>query len=163
MWIEECSACCKPNPPKSKREEHQMQDIRLNVNSTTSPTYSPEQESREYLCNRLSAAYFSKDADLERAYGLRNDSLPETPQEMVDRILAGKYVINKREYGDDYYGDLLDYFSWRDPAIKKDRDGYDAAHKILKAAHNKASDQIYVLSAAEGLKALQEFEATEFK
>jgi hypothetical protein len=139
-----------------------MQDIRLNVNSTTSPTYSPEQESRDYLRNRLSAAYFSKDADLERAYGLRDDSSPQTPQEMVDRILAGKYVIDEKEDGE-YYDDLSVYFSWRDPAIKKDREGYDAAHKILKAAHNKASDQVMVLSAAEGLKALQEFEATEFK
>jgi hypothetical protein len=139
-----------------------MQDIRLNVNSTTSPTYSPEQESREYLRSRLLAAYFSKDADLERAYGLRDDSSPETPQEVVDRIIAGKYVINKKDEGD-YYCELLDYIYWRDPAIKKDREGYDAAHKILKAAHNKASDQVMVLSAAEGLKALQEFEATEFK
>jgi len=139
-----------------------MQDIRLNVNSTVSPTYSPEQESRDYLRNRLSAAYFSKDADLERAYGLRDDSSPETPQEVVDRILAGKYVINKKEDGE-YYSELLDYISWRDPAIKKDREGYDTAYKVLKAAHNKASDQVMVLSATEGLKALQEFEATEFK
>jgi hypothetical protein len=153
---------CETSTLPLKREEYPMQDIRLNVNSTTT-AYSPEQESREHLRHRLSAVFYSKDAGLERTYGLRNDNMPETPQEVVDRIIAGKYVINKRDDDEDYYGGPWEYIEWRDPAIKKDREGYDAAFKILTAAKDKTHDQIMVLSAIEGLKALQEFEATEFK
>lgn len=132
-------------------------------------TAALEVQQRDRLIQRIEGAWYEKKMELKKAYGLENDQFPRTAEELVKRITEGKFSIVKDKsngcFDDEdeiFYGGPLDRITWRDPAIKKDYDGYVVAKKAMLAAKVAALDEIYVKSLEEGLKVLREFEATKF-
>jgi hypothetical protein len=121
---------------------------------------SREDRQTSYANDRIYSISLEKDRDLRKAYGLDNDSPPVTFNELMDRLNAGKYVIaedkkDKRSY--DIGG--LGYVRWRDPAVKEDQAGYEAALEKLSAARTAAEDAVTLGDAAAQLQALKDFEA----
>jgi hypothetical protein len=84
-----------------------------------------------------------------------------TPQSLIDRILAGKFVIPEERKHQKVY-DPSDYIIWRDPAIKKDEAGFTAASKAIDEASSDVLDTIIVKGNEAGLEAVNAFKAKTF-
>lgn len=130
--------------------------------------YSREEQQARYLEQRLYSAWNTKETDLRKQFGLTDDDPPRTGKELVERIKLGKFTLPKEtddsdDYDpDDYYGSPYSQIRWRDPATKKDRDGWLKAWNAAQKAFTDTKDAIMVKSADESLKALQKFEAATF-
>lgn len=112
-----------------------------------------------HLASRVSNTFYNKDTELQKKFGLVNDAPPNTPKELIDRITSGKYVVPEDRMNSPTYGDIR-YFTWRDPSVKADQEGYEIAKKSLVKSRTAADDVIVVMSDdATRLKALQDFES----
>lgn len=121
---------------------------------------SPQANTLEYLSNRTYNVYSAKRDGLMKKYGLVDDDAPTTPREVIDRLASGKFVVNQDNMDKRAYGSF-NYFVWRDPAQKKDKEGFAVAETALNAARTKAEDVMVVMTdPATQLKALQDFEST---
>lgn len=117
-----------------------------------------------HLRDRAESVFFTHQRNLQKKFGLVDDDAPLTANELVQRIKDGKFVIPEGKGDTRYYSGYngTAMIEWRDPAVKKDRKGYDEAEKVLNKAVTELGDKIEILDPVESLKALQEFEATEF-
>lgn len=116
-------------------------------------TYDDVRNSRSYLDRRFNQEYRFAEEKLGKKFGLTDDSAPNYGQELVDRILAGKYEVKPDPWG----GTNI---RWRDPSVKEDRDGFNAAMKQVDHACQKGRDIAALLTIPEGFAALEDF--TEF-
>lgn len=129
---------------------------------------SIEQNQTDYLTARASNVRVSLHAKLGNQFNLFVDNRPKTYKELIDAIKGGKYKLDEKRTklidasldDDDEFGfcpyEPFEGIVWDGP--QPDHKGHeDAAHELAKA-HTKTLDAIKVLPAAEGLKALQEFE-----
>lgn len=119
------------------------------------------QQTKNHLIGRLDSVSSEKTDGLSKAYGLRDDERPKTPREFLDRITNGKFVVaednmNKKIY---YFEDAV---RWRDPAIKRDEEGFALASKKLEDARTDATDEIMVKTPEQGLDVLKAFKAATF-
>jgi hypothetical protein len=109
---------------------------------------------RSYAATRLGDLYSKLNSGLIKQFGLVNDEPPRSFEDLLARIQAGKYVFpeDKKTKSIGVYG-VMDYIQWRDPAVKEDQAGYDAAIEKLSAAYNDAQDNMALASDAAGVKA----------
>ncbi len=166
------SGACNTFVAKQEEKVNAMHCYQMPTNTTVQlnapAEYNAEREAREHLRERLHVTFHAKDRELSKKFGLMDEAAPRTTKDMVARIKEGKFTLSK--YAEDQeddegcdYNDMYDvvrHIRWRDPAVKEDRAGYKAAYAELSKAHDAAKDAIMVGTPAEGLKALQEFEAT---
>jgi len=121
-------------------------------------------QQKNYLASRLDTLKWQKADELRAPYGLKDDDAPQSFDELLERLDKGRYVISdekrKLKYG---WYDAMCYVEWRDPAIKKDREGYDAAVEKVEAAALKVKDIIVVKSLDDGLAAVEAFETAAFQ
>lgn len=140
---------CAYNEPKQEKKEHKM---------------GYEYEAHERLETRLSSIRQAKKNDAAKKYHTGNYEGPRTKDEVLANLKAGNIEFYPGFY--DEKGDLGQFytangtFKFVDPA--KDQDGYDKAVKAIDAAYVAALDTATILTPAEGLAALREFEKTEF-
>jgi hypothetical protein len=124
--------------------------------------YDKEHEQLKHLKYRLSDAVEQKRDDLSEAFYINWTDVPKTPAEVKDRLTNGQYTLDFYGRKDDSELDgawLPSFFSWRTKPA--DHEGYDAAFKLVDADRTAVIDQA-LLSYADGLKALQEFEAKTY-
>lgn len=120
---------------------------------------------KQYLADRLSKTFTTKKEAMKTTFGLVDDKAPKTPKELAERIKAGLFTMpcyanDEAEFGDWCSPrDLVGYFTWRDPAVKKDEDGFKKAIADLSTAKDKALDLIMVKDAEAGLTALEAFQS----
>ena len=139
-----------------------MQNIAVEVIARTPNQADPDASKRQYLENRLDRVQWSKLEDLCKMFGLTDDAEPETYAEMKARLLAGKFTLPKDHDDDDVYCDEYHSVSrlrWRDPAKFADKKGKAEAEIQMYDAFRVAKDTIRIGAPADGLKALNEFEA----
>jgi len=111
-----------------------------------------------YLSQRVSGIWYIKHAELMRQFGLVDDEAPSSAQEIVDRITSGKYVL-KADTKDKKNYDPIRYIRWRDPAVKEDQDGLDAAMKLLDKARQDTIDTVAIDTPINALAAVKALEA----
>lgn len=112
-----------------------------------------------YLSGRSYNVFSEKRHDLQKKYGLIDDTDPRTPKDLIDRLASGKFTVSQENMNRDHYSPIC-LFKWRDPNLKQDYEGFNKAEAALKALRTKAEDIIVVMSDdAARLKALQEFES----
>ena len=120
---------------------------------------SSESRKVNYLETRLYMLAEDKSMSFQRQYGLRDDTTPVTPKELVERIQSGMFVIpEEKSEHTHYYGNAVNHIRWRDPAKVEDQAGYEKASKALNAERTKVQDAIQILEPAAGLAAVQAFE-----
>lgn len=117
---------------------------------------SDTQDSRQYFRGRVSSISAEKDRDLMLQFGLRADDPPENFEDFMARIQAGKYQFKNEEGKSSRY--WRDYIIWRDPAVKVDRKGYDAAWEAFSKERDKTLDIVMALPADKALEAVQALE-----
>lgn len=117
---------------------------------------------QRYL-QRVNEIMWAKQTELASAYGITGDRTPSSPKDIVDRILAGKYILPDEDTIEKCAcfccDSPVDVIIWRDPAIKVDRAGYDVAFKALDKAKTDALDLIIASTPIDALAALKAFEA----
>jgi hypothetical protein len=118
---------------------------------------SQEAKAFDRILNRMREALSTKDAALLKEFGMVNEDAPRTPKALVQRILDGLFVIPET-YEDQYCYNPSEYITWRDPNVKKDKAGYEAARKVLDKKYEEVVDNIYVSTVEEGLKVFNKFE-----
>lgn len=141
--------CCK-NIPKEKEDNMD---------------YSMEIDQRNHLKRRLDSVLTTKKEALREKFKMDN-LYPKTADELKERLANGKYTLNKTylrtdddgnlRYPPQYY--LTNILEFTNP--DRDEAGYDAAKALLDKVFTAAKDNIIVLPLTDGLKALQDFEAT---
>lgn len=113
-----------------------------------------------HLSARMSNTFHAKRDELRKTYGLVDDDTPATAKELIARITAGKYVVPEDRLNAVVY-EPTRHFTWRDPSVKKDEEGFKVAIEKLQKARTAAEDIIVVMSdETTRLKALQDFEST---
>ena len=144
-------------------DEIQILDI---PNKKEETMYTIEQTRQNHLVDRLMRANRAKAAELRKQFYLEDDEAPRYAKDVVERILAGKYVLpseDEQKKARDYYGHSFEtIITWRDPAHPADQAGFEAAKEKLDKAYTAAKDLIIVKDADEGLAALQAFEKATF-
>lgn len=167
---DDCSLGCCDMPrkgicTKSKKEKKMnrvnIEDISVNIEAKAQAT---DESQRQHLQYRLEDEATKKFASLRKQFYLDDDDRPSTPKELVDRILAGKYILPSEEEAKkmQYWGhSIFSQITWRDPALKADQAGYDKAFDALMALKTDASDDIRVQSPADGLVTLRKFRDTQ--
>lgn len=146
MWQELAVFAAYPQMVVNKKEEE--------MNTET-------QDQRNYLSRQLSSVAYAKDVETMKSFGLTDDPTPRKGSELLDRIKSGKYIL-RDEKSVRYAESALDYFEWRDPAVVKDQDGFDAAAKVMQKSRIDAERTIQIAAPADGLAALKAFEAMSF-
>lgn len=138
-------------------------------NMYTQVTVDSESEGRkaQYLSNRMNEVYHEKRNDGMAHFHMDDNQRPKSPKEMVERIKAGDFKFDTESTKEDgswksKYGmcSASSGIDWN--TIPPDEDGYKAFRDKLDAAKEKALDRIRVLTPAEGLATLEEFQAATF-
>jgi hypothetical protein len=141
---------------EDKMSRHYNEDLDMYVEEVTE-----SEKQRAYLFNRLEVIRYGKVYELEQKFGLRDEDYPKNFNEWVERINAGRYVFNKP--GDKEGEYWRNYIRWRDPDLKEDVKGYNAALELLNKEHLKTKDIIAIKSVDDGLDALQSLESWKSK
>lgn len=126
---------------------------------TENTMYNLDQLQLEHFTHRLSRIKSEKHSELKRKFGLVDDDEPRTAEEIVARITAGKFIVLP-EGANSYSGSRFARFQWRDPSLKEDRAGYEAADKDLDAAYALAKDAVFT-APADAAKVVQAFESAK--
>jgi len=124
--------------------------------ATVAVEANPTKDERRFLRSRLEDAFYTKKAALKVKFGLIDDEAPASFEDFLARIQAGKYTIDDKDAKKKTWNPTA-YIRWRDPSVKEDQEGYDAAKATLKAAYDKAEEDIRILTPTEGLAALRAF------
>ena len=134
------------------------------VAAQAAPVESDLSKARKYLATRIDDVIFDKKLELKKTFGLTDDKSPETFTDFLARIQAGKYVYPEEKKDKPRFDtwSIVAGIRWRDPAVKEDMEGYEAAKVLLKAAAQDALDVIRVSSEADGLAALKDFQSKTF-
>jgi hypothetical protein len=120
---------------------------------------SDESKQRSYLSRRLNDLEHSKQQEAMKTFGLVDDDAPVNVKELIERILAKQYVLDEKKVTNRGYYNLQRGLRWRNPDLKEDQAGYDAFWSEFTKKQTATQDAISILPPADGLKALQEFEA----
>lgn len=119
------------------------------------------QDQRHYLARQLQGVSYAKDVELMKSFGLTEDPTPRKGSDLIARITTGKYIL-RDEKSVRYADSALDYIEWRDPAVVKDQEGFEAAQKVMHKSKLDTERTIQIAAPADGLAALKAFEAMSF-
>lgn len=122
-------------------------------------------DQRRYISERAYEVYYAKEFELKKAFGLTDTPQPETPKEFIQFIKEGKFILEEK-YEDarlGYVWNVGSYIRFRDPKVKEDRKGYEAAKKLLDKDVQALRDDIAILDPKESLEKLRAFEAKSFQ
>lgn len=130
------------------------------MNTTTTNT-DLVLNARRSLTGATFGVYMDYSRAMEKKYGLRDEDLPKTAEELIAKIKEGKYVApdtSAEDYdSDDYRWEPYFGLKFRDPSMKKDRPGYEKAMEAFGAERTAVELKISVLEPAEALKFVESF------
>jgi hypothetical protein len=172
----DCCTAAVPAPcvgyKEPKKQEKKMYDLDMDYSETNNLT--ADERKAQFLSQSLQTAASRKRGEAWSAFHMDGTDAPKSPKEFVDFIKEGKFQFSKAFLNDDgtwrdeedhpyFYSDSMQRFlKWDDPAQRPDKKGWEAASEKIHAATTTAERAIVVGTPAEGLKALEEFEATIF-
>jgi hypothetical protein len=151
---------------RKAQKEKEMQNITLQpsirIDAQTPAKFDATQQANDHLLERLSAATEDKLDTARHTFGLVDDDRPETAQELIDRITSGKFIVPEDRKNQKTWGYPLEYIRWRDPAIKRDEDGFQKYETSVEVASDDVMDTIIVKGPDAGLDAVNAFKAKTF-
>jgi len=117
-----------------------------------------ERDQRSYARDRIRAIRSEKLEAFRKQFGLIDDEAPETIADALKRIADGKFTYDEKKKDYKTY-DPMRYIRWRDPSVKEDHEGYNAAEKALGDAYTKAKDKMVLGQISELEAAIDTFAA----
>lgn len=145
--------CCAQAQSKKKQEPEMGY---ASASAVGLVTENLEAKQRDYLISRLRDVRNEKDEALRLQFGLSQKG-PTTWAEAIQMIKDGKVRRSEMITDNQKVSDPLYFVRWN--LVPPDQAGYDAAYETLKTNYTAAKDQIMVGALADGLKALQTFQA----
>jgi hypothetical protein len=159
-----------PTPPCCGPSQMKEDTMYANANYATAAivnTTSDTERKIRYFTDRLYELRSEKSDDLREQFGIQDAKPPKTPLELIQRIKDGQFVIRKSDRerdefdgGDVWYGDAWSSIRFRDPAVKRDEEGYDRGYEALDKAYSAAKDQLY--AGTDPVKVLADFQAWKY-
>lgn len=159
-----------PAPCPAQQGNNPMRYNEISATANVTAPKSDEAIQREYLLDRLQSAHYPKIHSMVEHFNLHVNNTPKTYKELIDTIKKGKYTLDEKitkkidaqedDDSDDcdvYYDGPFYGIVWDGP--QPDRKGYMTALEEINKMYQAAKDTIMVSDAAEGLKAIQKFEA----
>lgn len=154
---------CIPVAKPIRKKECAMYAPIVNVNAVE--TTNNDTQARRYLYDRAYSIYCKKDVTLRQKFGTTDQPGPKTPQELVDRIKSGNFIIQGWEEDQISWETspssiLRSYIRWRDPSVTADMPGLKAALILMETEYTKLKDSIAIKTPVEALAELQAWEVT---
>lgn len=157
-----CSlASCKATAPVDACLPWKKKDVNPMSSYSTATVVtadSVELTQRRTLRDFAYEAFEAKKTAARKQFGLMGDDVPETMEEAIARIIAGKYVLADKNRERCAYS-FMSYITWRDPAIVEDKDGYKAAKAVLQSAYDKLALRLNILPLQDALAEVEAFSA----
>ena len=150
---------CKPEKKRLQQTEVCKKEEGETTMATNNCTYNEVEVQRSFLRNEATNIHSNHNRELRKAYGLRDDDPPRTLDDAVQRIKADKFEENKQAPS---YLAWSDKIRWRDPTVKEDNAGYEAAETLLDTQYKDVKRTIVIKSPDEGLSAVLDFEKATF-
>lgn len=152
IYPQDCTAPCKPDYPKgfgpNKKEKAMYVSDDKHIESSKI----------NYLSDRIENAYYKANDKARKAFGLEDDTPPQTAEDFIKRIQDGKFMLNDETKKKNVY-EPSRYIRWRDPSVKEDKEGFEADMKEFGALQQDARDAVAVLSPAEALAEVKKLDA----
>jgi hypothetical protein len=133
-------------------------------------TSSPLQNQQmQYLFSLASMAHSDANQALRKKFYMDDDARPETAEEFIEIIKAGKYTLADKEtsrYYREFTTSYDDEFMFptrmrlRDPAKPADEKGHEAANAKMEAEYQAVKTTIMGGDYAKGVKAVEDFAKT---
>jgi hypothetical protein len=143
----------------TQKNNNKEQSMYLSINTTG----NLDAQQKNYFGNRAVEIFYAQKEALKNQFGLVDDEAPRNAKELAERIAAGKFVIDTEKKDSDWDFSIRRAFSWRDPSVKKDEDGYKAARKELDKKLTETKDIIVASTdAKEALEAVKSLETATF-
>lgn len=131
--------------------------------NTTTTNIDLVNSARQALRNTLWNVNMEYTSAMEKKYGLRDEDLPKSAEDLIAKIKEGKFTAPDTS-AEDY--DAEDYrwrpyfgLKFRDPSMKKDRPGYEKAVEAMRDEKTAIELKVSVLEPAEALKFVESFKA----
>lgn len=132
--------------------------LNVNVQEDTMNTHdNTEANARSHLRNNLASSYSKHDHDLLRHFGLMEDDSPDSPEEVIERIKNGKYVLRDKKDRTSF-SHWTSHIRWRDPSKEKDEAGYKAAFEKMSQAYKHAQQDVLCDPLDKAKAAVRKFE-----
>ena len=147
--------------PKQDKAQPKKKEKAMCYDCDCDSPRSDEKIMRDQLNDRIYEIAREHDTRLEKAFGIRGEDHPRTPAAVVELITSGKFVIDEGKEDHNSYNPL-DYFTFRDPAIKKDQKGYEAAYTKLTDTRQKYLDKAAFGDLTDALKIIEDFKSDTF-
>lgn len=121
---------------------------------------------RRHLTERAYTVRFEKENELSKHFGLTDTPQPKTVKEFIEFIKTDKFTVGDEKNMDRKLRwsawDAAEWIRFRDPDIKEDQDGFDAAMELVNKDYKALKDDILILEPKEGLEKLRAFEEKTF-
>lgn len=146
-------------------------DNYASANVITTTAQSDTTVQRNYLLDRLNRAEWPKQQSFTKLFNLHIDNAPKTYKELIDAIKNDKFSLDAKAVKkvDSFSDEDSDYPEGYNPygaffgivweGATPDPEGYQEAVKVMHKQFTAAKDIIMSGVYADGLKALQDFEA----
>jgi hypothetical protein len=127
-------------------------------------TNDPHAAMREHLYYRLDRICEDKLDKLGNIYGINDDPMPTSGEEIVKRIKDGHFIPrDEKQFNQPnayFYTNngVLSAFRWRKPDLKEDKDGFRTAHEQLLKEKTTLSDSITIHEPVKALEEIRKFE-----
>lgn len=155
--IEECPTPIKGSVGKKKAKQMSY-DCDCDGYSSTSKEMTIEDRRLDHARTRISGIWETKYDELRKQFCL-DESKPKTPEELIEKIKAGKFILKSEEFRRARsYWDAIDFIEWKDKPA--DEEGYDKALKALNETRGEAEDQIFL--GTDALGAISKFAAWKY-
>lgn len=157
--VKEMPPCVEFKMSTHKEQEDMETNMLTSYNNLSATAALPtEQVQMDFLRGEARNVRETLYSKLRKQFGLSGDPAPKTVEDFIKRIQDGKFVLEDM-YKQKLTSYVTDYISWRDPSIKRDEAGYDAAKELLDAKYRDTKRAIMTQGADAGLKAVLDLEA----
>jgi len=147
---------CAPANPIPKKGDSAMYIGNIYVDNPTE-----NQVAIGHILTQVRDVASEKREELAKQFGMTDDDPPQTFNEWIERLTAGKFAYpedRKSKKNNPYY--IPELIRWRDPSVKEDEKGYDVAVAKLEDVRKDTVNKIVVSTPADALKVLEEFKST---
>jgi hypothetical protein len=117
---------------------------------------------REYLNKRAYDVRNAKEIEASNYFNMGYQPYPKNGKELKEWFANGRVVLSDDLKDDEKFGwsrNAMDYIDFIDPDKKEDKKGFEETYSLIFKDYQKVKDTVNVLSAEEGLKAFNDFEA----
>lgn len=158
---------CEPVLPWKAAVKKKLECCKQEQEKEDTMNYNEIEASRRYLTGRVNDVGYTIREALNVQFNLDKKERPQSYAELIAAIKNDQYTLDAKmtakidavvAQDGYYYGSMLDGIKWKLPN-QPDYDGYNTAEKAMVKAQTAARDVIQTGTPADGLKALQDFEA----